>query len=227
MTIDAKICGLKRADVVDAAIHSGARWIGYNFFPKSPRYVDFGPAAALVERGRGRIESVALLVEPDDALVHKITTEVNPDWIQLHGKEDPRRVAQIKAMTGKKIIKAFGISRKDDLAAIDPWLEMTDMLLFDAKPPKGSDLPGGNAVSFDWTILQGFETRRPWMLSGGLGPDNVRRALEISGAMAVDVASGVEKTRGEKDPGLIDAFMQEVRQVGAKDLSAEGSDLIF
>lgn len=227
MTIDVKICGLKNTAVVDAAIDSGARWIGYNFFPKSPRYVDFDPAAALVARGAGRIESVALLVEPDDALVEKIANLVNPDWIQLHGKEDPRRVAQIKAMTGKKIIKAFGISGKDDLDAVTPWLDMTDMLLFDAKPPKGSDLPGGNAVSFDWTILQGYETKRPWMLSGGLGPRNVKRALEISGATAVDVASGVEKTRGEKDPDLIRTFMQEVAQVGGQDLTTEGSGLIL
>lgn len=227
MTADFKICGIKDSDNLDATIRAGARWVGFVFFPKSPRHVGFDQAASLVRQAAGRIETVALMVEPEDALVARVTDSVNPDWIQLHGKEDPRRCADIKARTGKKIIKAFGISRRDDLAAIEPYLDVVDMVLFDAKPPKDSNLPGGNAVSFDWTILQGFESRKPWMLSGGLNPDNVGDALRISGATILDISSGVEASRGVKDPALIAAFADEIRQAGAPDLSESGSGLIL
>ena len=160
------------------------------------------------------IVPVALAVDPDDALIAEIDAQAGVSMYQLHGSETPERVADIKARTGKRVMKAIKVSEAADLDAANAYIDVADMILFDAKPPADmtNALPGGNAVSFDWTILSGRSWPLPWMLSGGLDPDNVADAIRISGATAVDVSSGVESAPGVKDPTRISAFLKAVKQ---------------
>ena len=213
MSVDAKICGVSDRAAVAAAIDGGARYVGFVFFPRSPRNVTPGQAADLVTLLPPEIEAVALAVDPDDALIDAIAAIPGIGMFQLHGAETPDRLAVIRARTGRRIMKAVKVSAAADLAAADAYLDAADMLLFDAKPPADMKdaLPGGNAVSFDWTVLAGRDWPLPWMLSGGLDPDNVADAIRISAAPAVDVSSGVENAPGQKDPGLIGAFLRAVR----------------
>ncbi|WP_136636584.1 phosphoribosylanthranilate isomerase [Pseudooceanicola onchidii] len=208
MDIRVKICGLSRPEDVAAAAQAGAVYGGFVFFPKSPRNVTVDTARALAVDAPVGLAKVALVVDPDDALIDAITAAVPLDMLQLHGKESPDRVAELRARTGLPVMKAIGVAGPEDLAAIDVYSQVADQLLIDAKAPKGADLPGGNGLSFDWRLLAGRKYwTRPWMLAGGLTPDNVAEAVRLTGARQVDVSSGVESAPGVKDVGLIDSFV--------------------
>jgi phosphoribosylanthranilate isomerase len=209
MKVDAKICGLSTPETLAAAVAGGARWVGLVFFPKSPRNVTPEQAAGLVAGLGPEPQKVALLVDPDDELVERVTRAVRPDLLQLHGEETPRRVAQIRERWEIPVMKVLKVARAEDLEPAKDYEPVADRLLFDAKAPKSmaDALPGGNAVSFDWRLLAGRRWQRPWMLSGGLTADNLREAVEISGAPAVDVSSGVEDAPGRKSPEKIREFL--------------------
>jgi phosphoribosylanthranilate isomerase len=207
VTVQAKICGLNTAETMAAALDGGADWVGLMFFPPSPRYVNLALAKALSAQAAGRAQRVGVFVAPDNALLQETLATVPLDVIQLHGKEPPARVAAVKALTGLPVWKAVSISEQADVEHAAAYFETADRLLFDAKPPKGSVLPGGNAVSFDWRLLTGTEWPLPWLLSGGLHPGNLAEAVRLTGATAVDVSSGVESAPGTKDPARIRAFL--------------------
>lgn len=210
MSILVKICGLNAPDAITAA--ATAEFAGFIFFPRSPRHVEPAAAGTLAARLPARVKRVAVTVDADDAAIDAIVAGLSPDFIQLHGRETPARAQEIRARLGVGTIKALSVSEPDDLAAAAAFAGAVDWLLFDAKPPRRPDaLPGGNAVSFDWTILAGRRFARPWMLSGGLDPDNVAAAIATSGATAVDVSSGVESAPGRKDPRRIAAFLAAAR----------------
>jgi phosphoribosylanthranilate isomerase len=217
LTVAAKICGVKDRAALDAAVAGGAAYVGFVFYPRSPRNVTPAEAGALAAALPATTTAVALAVDPDDALIDAILRGA-PDiaMFQLHGAETPSRVAGVRAQTGRKAMKAVKVSDAADLDAARPYFDVADMLLFDAKPPAAmkNALPGGNAVSFDWTILAGRSWPLPWMLSGGLDPDNVTEAIRVSGAPAVDVSSGVESAPGVKDPARIAAFLKAVAAAG-------------
>jgi len=212
MTTSIKICGLTTADTLDAALDGGADFVGAVVFAKSPRHIAPEAAATLFERARGRAKVVAVTVDPDDALLEQIARTLRPDFIQLHGAETAGRAEQVRALTGAGVIKALPIRQADDFAAAEDWDRHADHLMFDAKPPEGSVLPGGVGHRFDWTLLADRAFRRPWFLAGGLNPDNVAEALKITGAPMVDVSSGVESAPGAKDAGRIAAFIEAVRR---------------
>lgn len=208
MTVRVKICGLRRPEDVAAAASAGAVYGGFVFFPKSPRNVSIETARALALEAPVGLAKVALLVDADDALLDAVTGHVPLDMLQLHGKETPERVSDIRARTGLPVMKAVGVSGPDDLAAIDVYAQVADQLLVDAKAPRGADLPGGNGLSFDWRLLAGRKYWTcPWMLAGGLTAGNVAEAVRLTGAQQVDVSSGVETAPGVKDPDLIEAFV--------------------
>jgi len=206
-----KICGLKTEATMEAALEAGADMIGLMFFPKSPRHVSLTEACKLADMARGKAEIVAVTVNMDLDGLSRIKELVGPDIIQLHGSEPPEACAAVKVMHDTKIMKAVAVSERADLEQGDYYAIVADWLLFDAKPPKGSELPGGNGVSYDWTLLKDLDLKKPFMLSGGLNPDNVVEAIRQSGAKAVDVSSGVEREPGVKDEKLIKAFMAAVR----------------
>ncbi|WP_374575360.1 phosphoribosylanthranilate isomerase [Phenylobacterium sp.] len=212
--VQAKICGLSTPEAVRAALDGGARHVGFNFFEKSPRYVTAEAAARLAEpvRAKGGVGVVAITVDPDDALLDRLAAVLKPDFIQLHGKETPARAREVAARTGAGVIKVLSVSDADDLAGAAAFEPVVDHLMFDAKTPKGSDLPGGMGAKFDWTLLAGRRFNRPWFLAGGLDPWNVAEAVRLSGAPIVDVSSGVERGPGLKDPALITAFLDAVRR---------------
>ena len=212
MTTDVKICGLKTAEAVDAAVAGGADYIGLVFFAPSPRNVDVATGRALADRARSKAKVVALLVDPSDALTREVTAQVSPDIIQLHGSETPERVAAIRLATGRPVMKAIKVETADDAAKALSYAGHADLVLFDAKAPKGALLPGGNGVAFDWALLDGMKDRVTYMLSGGLTPENVAEAIRVTGAGAVDVSSGVESRPGEKDPELIRRFLQAAKR---------------
>lgn len=199
MTTDVKICGLKTAEAIDLAVELGATHTGFIFFEKSPRNIEPDDAGRLAERIRGKAKIVAVTVDADSDLLDEIISALSPDMLQLHGNESPERVLTIKAVYGLPVIKAFSIRDADDLKKIEPYIGIADRFLFDAKPPKGSDLPGGNGVSFDWHLLDELDGSVDYMLSGGLNAENVGEALALTGARAVDISSGVESAPGVKD----------------------------
>ncbi|MBT6511878.1 MAG: phosphoribosylanthranilate isomerase [Rhodospirillaceae bacterium] len=210
MALECKICGLSDVAGIDAAMRYGARMVGFNFFPKSPRYVSFDQAAALSPRVSPDVERVGVMVDPDDEMLRQAIAAGRLSIVQLHGKEDPGRVAQVKEQFAIKVMKVIRVSEATDLDEADAYVPVADLLMFDAKPPKGATRPGGNAVAFDWRILAGRTWKRPWLLSGGLDVANVARAVEISGTRMVDAASGIETAPGKKDPALIKAFLEEL-----------------
>ena len=209
MTVDVKICGVRTPAILDAAVAAGANFVGLVFFEKSPRHLTVADARALATSARGHIKTVAVMVNPDDALVDLISAEVQPDVLQLHGSEAPERVATIKERTGRSIFKAIPVFDAADLAAAPRYAGCADQILFDAKAPAGSDLPGGNGISFDWRILEAADA--PFAVSGGLDADNVAEAIRLSGAALVDVSSGVETAPGVKDERLISTFIHAAR----------------
>lgn len=208
----AKICGLKTAPAVDAALEGGAAFIGFIFFPGSPRDINPAEAAVLARPARGRARTVAVVVDPDDAQIDRLGATLAPDLIQLHGRETPSRVAEIRRRTAAGVIKVISVAGPEDLRAARDYEDLADHLMFDARTPPGAALPGGMGARFDWTILAGTRHARPWILAGGLDPWNVGEAVRLSGAPLVDVSSGVERGAGLKDPALIGAFLEAVRR---------------
>lgn len=207
-----KICGLSTAETVEAALTGGAAMVGFMFFAKSPRNVTPEAAARLAEPARGRASVVAVMVDPENTELDAMARVLQPDFIQLHGKETPSRAVEIKARTNARLIKVISVGEEADLAAARPYESMDDHLMFDAKTPAGSALPGGMGAAFDWTMMAGRRFARPWFLAGGLDPWNVRGAAIASGAPMVDVSSGVERGPGLKDPALIAAFLAAAHQ---------------
>ncbi len=205
--ISVKICGLRDAASVVAAADAGARYVGFVFFPKSPRHVEIAQAAKLAALVPVGVCKVALTVDADDAMLDALTAAVPLDMLQLHGHESPERVAEVKARYGLPVMKAVGVADAADLVQLDIYAKVADQLLVDAKPPKDARLPGGNGLSFDWQLLAGRKWTVPWMLAGGLTPENVREAIKRTGARQVDVSSGVEGAPGDKDATLIKAFV--------------------
>ena len=205
-----KICGLSSAETLDAALAAGADMVGFVFFDPSPRNLLPEEARALVGQVQDRAQKVALTVDTDDAKLEAIVDALAPDILQLHGRETPERVRQIRSRFGIPVMKAIGISSSSDLGRAEVYAAAADMLLFDAKPAPEAVLPGGNGRAFDWSILKGFAADRPWMLSGGLEASNVGEALTATGARGVDVSSGVESAPGVKNPARIAAFVAAV-----------------
>ncbi|MEP3276486.1 MAG: phosphoribosylanthranilate isomerase [Stappiaceae bacterium] len=214
-----KLCGLSTEASVQAALDVDAEMIGLNFFEPSPRYVSPQSAAKLAQIIRRQTahttEIIALTVNMDDEGHSRIVDVLKPDWIQLHGKETPDRVAQIKKKFDLPVMKAFGISTREDLAQLDDYKHVVDRFLFDAKPPKDSVLPGGNGAAFDWHLMENLELGKPIVLSGGLDKDNVAEAIHITRPAAVDVSSGIESGKGIKDLDKIRAFAAAVRNADA------------
>lgn len=210
MTVAVKICGLNTPEAVAAA--AGADFAGFVFFPRSPRHVAPAMAGALAAALPAQVRRVAVTVDADDDQIAAIVDGLRPDMIQLHGRETPARAAELRTRFGLAAIKALPVGGPSDLEAASAYAGAADWFLFDARPPVRDDaLPGGNAVSFDWTILAGRSLARPWLLSGGLDAGNVRAAVAASGAIAVDVSSGVEASPGRKDPARIAAFLRAAR----------------
>jgi phosphoribosylanthranilate isomerase len=212
MSLIVKICGLSTPETVDAALDAGADMIGLVFFPPSPRAVSLDVATPLAARARGRAAVTVLTVDMDADGIAEIVAAVRPDWLQLHGHEPPEQVAALKRRFGLPAMKAIGIREPSDLAAVEPYRGVADRILLDAKPPKGATRPGGNALAFDWAILDGFAPGLPWMLSGGLDPANVGGAIARTRPPGVDVSSGVETAPGRKDAALIAAFVKAARE---------------
>lgn len=206
-----KICGLKTLADVAAAHAAGAGYVGFVFFPRSPRHLALSDARALALSVPTGLAKVALVVDADDALIDAITAEVPLDMLQLHGRESPARVARLRDRTGLPVMKAVGVAGAGDLAAIAGYEAVADQILVDAKAPKDAVLPGGNGLSFDWRLIAGRSWARPWMLAGGLTPGNVAEAVRLTGAAQVDVSSGVESAPGVKDAAKIEAFVAAAR----------------
>jgi len=211
MALAIKICGLTTPDALEVSLEAGADLVGFVFFPPSPRNLGLEAARTLGAQVRGRAGKVALTVNANDDTIAKIIAALQPDILQLHGKETTDRVVAVRTRFGLPVMKALPIATRADLSAIRPYAAVADRLLFDARPPADATRPGGLGVSFDWTLLKGINLRVPWMLSGGLDPGNVTEALAITGAPGVDVSSGVERAPGEKDVGKIRAFIRAVR----------------
>lgn len=202
-----KICGLRDSAGLNAAVNAGASYVGLVFFAKSPRNVTIAKAAALAVDVPIGVAKVALVVNADDTMLDAITRSVPLDILQLHGTETPERVAAIKSRYGLPVMKAIGVADATDLSQLDIYSAVADLLLIDAKPPKNATLPGGNGLSFDWRLIANRHWLKPWMLAGGLTPDNVSEAMLLTGAMQVDVSSGVESEPGVKDARLIAQFV--------------------
>jgi phosphoribosylanthranilate isomerase len=214
MPITVKICGLSTAESVAAAVTGGAALVGFVFYPPSPRNVTPAEAAALCAAVPGGIERVGLFVDADDATIAAALAAAPLDLLQFHGSESPDRVAAVKTIFGRKVMKAIPVAEADDLAAAEAYREIADWLIFDARPPRRADaLPGGNGLAFDWQLLGGRSWDLPWMLSGGLAAENLAEAVRLSGAQFVDVSSGVESAPGRKDPAKIAAFLAAARAV--------------
>lgn len=215
MSLDIKICGLKTPEALDAALAGGASHVGFIFFAKSPRGIVPVDAGRLRRAAKGRAKAVAVTVDADDAALDGIVAAMSPDMLQLHGKETPERVAAVKARYGLPVMKALSVSDAADLENAKPFLGVADRLLFDAKPPPGAELPGGNGVAFDWSILAALDRNVDYMLSGGLSAANVGDALRLANPPGIDISSGVESAPGVKDAALIDAFFRAVRAAQA------------
>ena len=216
MTPVVKICGLSTAATQDAALEAGADMVGFVFFPKSPRHIDWATARALGRRVEGRAKVAALSVDADDETLERIADALSPDVMQLHGGETPARVKRIGELCARPTMKAIGVATGADLAAAEAYEGVADTLLIDAKPPKDAALPGGNGRPFDWSLTRGFHFPGPWLLSGGLDPETVAAAITLSGARGVDVSSGVESAPGVKDPAKIRAFVAAARRAFAR-----------
>jgi phosphoribosylanthranilate isomerase len=203
-----KVCGLSSPESVAAAAQAGAAYVGFVFFAKSPRNVSIEQARALALEVPAGLCKVALTVNATDAELAGILDAVPIDMLQLHGRESPERVAEVKSLFGLPVMKAVGVADADDLPAIAAYSRVADQLLIDAKPPKDADLPGGNGLAFDWRLISGRKWAVPWMLAGGLTPENVAQAVHLTGATQVDVSSGVESAPGTKDNDKIAAFLR-------------------
>ena len=206
--IRVKICGLREAADVETAVRAGAAYVGFVFFPKSPRNLSRAQAASLAAIVPSGVAKVALTVDADDAALEAILAAVPLDMLQLHGHESPERVAAVKARFGLPVMKAVGVAGEADLAALEAYGRVADQILVDAKPAPGAELPGGNGLAFDWRLIAGRRWPVPWMLAGGLTAENVGEAIRLTGARQVDVSSGVESVPGFKDPVKIEDFLE-------------------
>lgn len=213
MTLAVKICGINSDAAMAAAVAARVDYVGLMFYPPSPRFLTRDAAARLARQVPQGIQRVGVFVDAPDQMIAETLNEVALDALQLHGAETPARVADIRTRFALPVIRAVKLAGPDDLAAARAFADAADMLLFDAKPPPdmAGALPGGNAISFDWRLLAGYRGTRPWMLSGGLTAANLAQAVQITGARAVDVSSGVETAPGVKDPALITAFAAAAR----------------
>ncbi len=205
--IAVKICGITESADIPAALLAGARYLGFVFFPRSPRNLEISDAAFMAASIPPGVAKVALTVDASDAELDAILGEVPLDMLQLHGSETPDRVAAVRERFGLPVMKAIGVAVEDDLQAIDEYATVADQLLIDAKPARDAVLPGGNGLSFDWRLIAGRRWPVPWMLAGGLTPANVAEAIRLTGASQVDVSSGVESAPGVKDGAAITAFV--------------------
>ncbi len=212
MSVKAKICGLSTEAAVREAAAAGAAYVGFVFYPPSPRAVGPQQAARLCALAPSGVERVGLFVDADDALIEAVLAAAPIDILQFHGGESPERVAEARTRFGCRVMKAIAIAGPEDVARAGKFEDAADLLLFDAKPPRRPDaLPGGNGLAFDWGLIAGRSWPRPWMLSGGLTAELLPQAVRISGAAAVDVSSGVERRPGEKDLDKIRAFLTAAR----------------
>ena len=211
MGVLVKICGINSHDAAEAALRAGADFAGLVFFERSPRHLSIEQAARLARGLRGRARVVSLMVEPSDAVVDEVMAAVSPDLIQLHGNESPARVAVIAARTGRPIIKVLAVAESEDVVRAHAYEDAADYLLFDAKVDANATRPGGWGSAFDWQLVAGRSFKRPFGLAGGLNPENVARAIKVSGAQLVDASSGVEDAPGRKNPEKIAAFVAAAR----------------
>jgi phosphoribosylanthranilate isomerase len=218
MSLIVKICGLSTPEALDVALDEGADMVGFVFFPPSPRHLSYDAARPLGRRVRGRAQKGALTVDADDAVFEALVEALQPDLLQLHGKESPARVTALKKRFGLPVMKAIAVETKADLAAMVPYAGIADRLLFDARAPREATRPGGLGKTFDWHLLENIDPGVPFMLSGGLDANNVADALRITRAPGVDVSSGVERAPGEKDPDKIRAFIRAGRDAAAKQI---------
>jgi phosphoribosylanthranilate isomerase len=216
MPLAIKICGLKTPQALDVALESGADFVGFVFFPPSPRNIGFEVARTLGQRVQGRASKVALTVDANDETLLDIIAALKPDMLQLHGSETPDRVVAVRTRFGLPVMKALPIAERKDLSPIREYAQVADRLIFDARPPRDATRPGGLGRVFDWTLLKDINAGVPFMLSGGLDAINVAGALRITRAPGVDVSSGVERAPGEKDPDKIRAFIQAARVAEAE-----------
>ncbi|GAK34254.1 N-(5'-phosphoribosyl)anthranilate isomerase [alpha proteobacterium Q-1] len=220
MSVLVKICGVSSIAALDAAAEGGAAWVGFVFFPPSPRYVDARLARDLADYARGKgLETVGVYVDPDDHLLKE--TAVAVDWVQLHGTESPERAMAIGRTFARKIIKAIPIRAADDIRLAKAYEQAAQMILFDAKPPPGHKLPGGNGHSFEWSLMRDYRSSLPWMLSGGLDRDNLEAAVAASGALIADVSSGIETAPGVKSVEKITDFLRLARQLNRPEHSSK------
>jgi phosphoribosylanthranilate isomerase len=211
MSVSVKICGITTPAAAEAVLAAGADFGGLVFFPRSPRHVSLDQARNLAGIMRGRVRIVTLMVDPTDAEVDEVVAAVNPDLIQLHGKEPPARVAAIVSLAKRPIIKAIAVAESADAAGASSYEEVADYFLFDAKADASATRPGGLGAAFDWQLLAGRTFKRPWGVAGGLTPENVARAVRIAGPAFVDASSGVEDAPGMKSREKITAFVQAAR----------------
>ncbi len=218
--IDIKICGLKTPEAVLRAVDLGATHVGFIFFGKSPRNIEPSDAGALADLVRGRAKIVAVTVDADNDELDEIVSLLRPDVLQLHGNESPERVLTVKAVYGLPVMKALSVREATDLEKVDAYVGIADRFLFDAKPPAGSQLPGGNGVSFDWTLMDALDGGVDYMLSGGLNKDNVEEAVAATRAPGVDVSSGVESAPGVKDIGRMEEFFEALRRATGRAVAA-------
>ena len=213
MSIDVKICGLRTPETVLAAIDGGARAVGFNFYPPSPRFVTTDIAAALTRLLPTGLRAVGVFVDPTDDDLATMIGRVPLDIIQLHGSETPRRVAEIRSCFSIPVMKAIGVATARDLAVLPNYEAVADWILFDAKPPDAALVPGGQGFAFDWDLLKNVKLTRPWMLSGGLTAENLAEAVAATGATTLDVSSGVEESRGVKSVEKIGAFLAAAKRI--------------
>jgi phosphoribosylanthranilate isomerase len=216
MSVLIKICGLKTPAALDAALEGGADLVGFVFFPHSPRHIGFEAARMLGERVQNRARKVAVSVDANDELLKQCVAALKPDILQLHGRESPERVAVIRSRFGLPVMKAIPISQRADLSSVHYYANVADQLMFDARAPREASRPGGHGKAFDWHLLENLALLVPFMLSGGLDAGNVEEALRITRADGVDVSSGVEHAPGEKDVGLIRAFIRAAREADSR-----------
>jgi phosphoribosylanthranilate isomerase len=215
MTVHTKICGINDETAMRTAVAAGAQYVGLVFYPPSPRALQPDQAAELATHIPDGVTTVGLFVDPDDRLVDDMLAKVPLDLLQLHGSENPARCQELRARTRLPVMKAIKVTDQSDIQSAQAYVDAVDFLMFDAKAPKDMEnaLPGGNALSFDWTLLSGQSWPLPWMLAGGIHLDNVIEAVQASGAAIVDVSSGVESEPGHKDPARIEAFLDAVKNL--------------
>lgn len=213
MVFRVKICGIRDPATLAAAAEGGADYIGFVFYPPSPRSIDLFAAAELARAVPDPIERVAVLVDPDDRALDGLLAHVPVDILQLHGGETPGRVREVAERTGCKVMKAIRVLDRDDLAVADEYRDAADMIMLDAKPRPGAVLPGGNGESFDWRILDGYRAPLPWVLAGGLNADNIAAAVRDAAPDVIDVSSGVESAPGVKDPAKLRAFLETAQRL--------------